>query len=412
MSVLTWEYRGRDSTGKAVKGRVEAQSEASVLGRLRTMGVAPTELKQVGAGSGLNREINISFLERGVKLKDLSVMSRQMATMIGAGISLLLTLTILADQTQNKKLAKTLGQVRNDVETGFGFSQAMAKHDKVFPPLMINLIRAGEAGGFLEKSLASVADNYEREVKLSNTIKSAMTYPVVVLIISILAVIAMLIFIVPVFEKMFKQLGGTLPLPTQVLVWLSHVMVWLGPVIVVAAIAFAIWWRGHKNQENVRQFVDPWRLRLPVFGPLSKKIAIARFTRNFSTMVGSGVPILQSLAIVGETSGNYVIQRALKRVADSVRAGKSIAAPLALEPVFPPMVTQMLAVGENAGSMEVMLDKIADFYDDEVEATTSQLTSLIEPLMIVFLGVVIGGMIVALYMPIFGIIAQVQQSAQ
>ncbi len=410
-TALTWEYKGRDATGKPVKGRIDAQTQAAVLGRLRTMGVAPTTVKEVGAGAGLNREINIAFLEKGVKLKDLAVMSRQMATMIGAGISLLQTLTILADQTDNKKLATTLTQVRNDVEIGFGFSQAMAKHDKVFPPLMINLIKAGETGGFLEKALASVADNYEKEVKLAQTIKSAITYPVIVFIMSILSVIGMLVFIVPVFEKMFLQLHSQLPLPTQFLVWLSHIMVWLGPVVIVTAIAIAIWWRRNKNERRIRAVVDPILLRIPVFGPLAKKVAIARFTRNFSTMVGSGVPILQSLAIVGEVSGNSVIQRALVRVADSVRAGRSIAGPLNLEPAFPPMVTQMIAVGEDSGSLEVMLAKISDFYDDEVQATTEQLTALIEPFMIAFLGVVVGGMIVALYLPIFSIISAVQNTS-
>ena len=279
----------------------------------------------------------------------------------------------------------------------------MGKHAIVFPPIMINLVKAGETGGFLEGSLDSVAGNFESEGKLRDTIKSAMAYPTIVLIMAVVAVIGMLTFIVPVFEKMFAGFGGQLPLPTMVLVVLSKAMVWLLPVLIVGGVAFAIWWRKNKNTERVRKVVDPLRLKLPVFGPLLTKLAIARFTRNFSTMIGAGVPILQSLNIVGETSGNWVIESALRKVQESVRQGKSIAGPLSLEPVFPAMVTQMIAVGEDAGALEQMLGKIADFYDQEVQATAEQLTALIEPLMIAFIGVVVGGMIVALYMPMFSI---------
>jgi type IV pilus assembly protein PilC len=406
-ATLTYEYVGRDGSGKPVKGRVDATNESAVINRLRSLGVAPTAIKEVSGGTGMSREINLSFLEKGVGLKDLAVMSRQLSTMIAAGLSLLQALSILADQTKSKKLASTLATVRNDIETGTSFSDAMNRHQDVFPPLMINLIRAGETGGFLDKALESIAVNYEKEVKLRNTIKSAMTYPVIVLIMSVIAVFAMLIFIVPVFEKMFKDLGSDLPLPTLILVTVSHWMVVIVPVLAVAIIAFSFWWRKNKDTERVRKVVDPLRLKLPVFGPLTAKIAIARFTRNFATMVSSGVPILRSLSIVGETSGNYVIERALHKVEDSVRVGRSIAAPLALEPIFPSMVTQMIAVGEDSGSLEHMLHKVSDFYDDEVEATTAALTSLIEPLVLAFIGVVIGGMIICLYMPIFTIISKV-----
>jgi type IV pilus assembly protein PilC len=268
---------------------------------------------------------------------------------------------------------------------------------------MINMIRAGETGGFLDHALESVATNFEKEVKLRSTIKSAMTYPVVVLIMSLVAVVVMLVFIVPIFKNMFEGLGGQLPLPTQILVVVSQSMVWVGPVLLVAGILFWLWWRNNKNTEKVRKQVDRLKLRLPVFGPLLKKIAIARFARNFSSMIGAGVPILQALRIVGETSGNWVLEDALVRVAESVRRGESIAKPLLAEPFFPQMVTQMIAVGEDAGSMEIMLEKVATFYDDDVEATTEALTSLIEPLLIAFLGVVVGGMIVCLYLPIFQI---------
>ena len=245
-------------------------------------------------------------------------------------------------------------------------------------------------------------------MKLRGTITSAMTYPVVVLSMAVLAVVGMLTFIVPVFEKMFDDFGGQLPLPTQALVLISHAMQWLAPVLVVAAILFGVWWSKNRNTEAVRKVVDPLKLRLPVFGSLIKKIAIARFTRNFATMIGAGVPILSALGIVGSTSGNYVIEKALIRVQESVRNGHSIAAPLTEEPLFPSMVTQMITVGEDSGSLEQMLKKISDFYDQEVEATTKQLTSLIEPLMIAGIGVVIGGMIVALYLPIFSIYEQIK----
>lgn len=398
----TFEYAVRDKSGKIIKGRVEANNQAAVANRLREMGLAAVSINEVST-SGLQREITIPGFGEKVGLKDLAVMSRQMATMISAGLSLLRTLSILADQTESKPLAKVLGQVRSDVETGGSLSTALAKHREVFPPLMINIIRAGEVGGFLEKALVSVAENYEAEVKLRGKIKSAMAYPTVVFCIAVLAVAVMLIFIVPVFKNMFEGLGGTLPLPTLMLVWLSNIMRWLGPVIIVGAIVFMSWWNKHKNDDAVRQKVDPWRLKVPVFGGLFKKIAIARFSRNFGTMIASGVPLLQALDIVGEVSGNWVIEQAIKDVQESVRRGESLTGPLAKHDVFPSMVTQMMAVGEDSGALETMLEKISEFYDQEVEATTEQLTSLIEPIMILFIGIIVGGMIVALYLPIFNV---------
>jgi type IV pilus assembly protein PilC len=399
---VTYAYRGRDSDGKVVKGRIDAPGESAVASRLRTMGLSPISIEEAPEATGLNREISIGF-GSGVKLKDLSIMSRQMATMIGSGLSILRTLNIIAEQTENKKLSGIMGRVRDDVESGIAISDAMKKHADVFPPLMVNMIRAGETGGFLDSSLESIAENFEKEVKLRGTIKSALTYPVIVLVMSLVAVIGMLLFIVPVFENMFKGLGGQLPLPTMILVEISHQMVWVAPVLVVAGIVGGVWWSRNKNAESVRRRVDPIKLKLPVFGTLMKKIAVARFSRNFANMIGAGVPILQALKIVGETSGNWVIENALSKVGESVRQGESIAGPLAEQPVFPSMVVQMIAVGEDSGSLETMLNKIADFYDQEVEAATEQLTAMIEPLMIAFLGVIIGGMVVALYLPIFQI---------
>jgi len=409
-TALTFEYKARNPDGKVVKGKVEAPSQSLAIAKVAALGVTPIELKERSA-TGLNAEIEIPGLQKRVKAKDLAVMSRQMSTMISAGLSIVSTLAILAEQTENKRLAKALAAVRADIEQGRSFSDSLQKHDEIFPPLMVNLLRAGETGGFLDKSLDTVATNFEKEVKLMGSIKSALTYPVIVLIISIVGVIGMLLFIVPVFKGMFEDLGSSLPIPTQILVTLSEIMPILAPVLIVALVAGSVWWRKNKHKDSVRAIVDPIRLKLPVFGPLQAKLAIARFSRNFASMMGAGVPILRALSIVGETSGNYVIERAMHKVADSVRTGGSIAGPLATEPAFPSMVVQMVAVGENSGALEPMLDKIADFYDAEVESTTEQLTTLIEPLMIAFLGIVIGGMVVALYLPMFQLIGDVSGTA-
>ncbi|WP_082514831.1 type II secretion system F family protein [Yonghaparkia sp. Root332] len=406
-NVLTYTYRGKDAAGKKVSGSVDGASEAAATMRLRSMGIQPETVRQ--AGTGINKEISLGGLfQKKVGLKDLAVMSRQLATMISSGLALMRALSILAEQSENPKLRDTIDEVRKEVEGGLSLSDAIAKHPLVFPPLFINLVRAGETGGFLEESLKSVAENYEKEVKLRGTIKSALTYPVVVLVMAVVGMIGMIVFIVPVFKAMFEGLGGELPLPTQFLVVLSESAPFWLPVLIIGLIAFSIWWGKNKHRPEVRNVVDPMKLKAPVFGQLAKKIAIARFTRNFGTMMRSGVPILQALSIVGATSGNFVIEKALVNVQESVRQGKSIAAPLAEEPVFPSMVTQMISVGEDSGSLEMMLEKISDFYDAEVESTTEQLTALIEPLMIAFMGVLLGGMIVALYLPVFNIFTLVK----
>jgi type IV pilus assembly protein PilC len=268
---------------------------------------------------------------------------------------------------------------------------------------MVNMCRAGEVGGFLDGVLLQIAANYEAEVKLQAKVKAAMTYPVVVFAIAIIAVIGMLLFIVPIFAKMFADMGGTLPLPTRVLVFLSTALKFsVVPLVIISIVSTVVWGR-IKHKEWVHKIIDPAKLKMPVFGGLAQKIAISRFTRNLGTMLSSGVPILQSLEIVSETSGNIVIRDAVRDVEASVRRGESLAGPLADHAVFPPMVVQMLSVGEDTGAMDSMLHKISDFYDQEVEATTEALTSLIEPLMIAGLGSIVGSMIVALYMPIFGV---------
>ena len=404
----TYEYAVRDRAGKIIKGRVEAPNQAAVANRLREMGLAAVSISEVSTG-GLQTEISIPrFGGNKIKLKDLAIMARQLATMIDSGLSLLRALTILAEQTESKPLAKVLAQVRSDVEVGTAFSVSLGKHPEVFPPLMINMVKAGEVGGFLDQVLISVANNFEAEVKLRGKIKSAMTYPVVVLVVGVLGMIGMLLFIVPILAKMFASLGGELPFLTKVLVVLSNIMKWTIVPTAIALVGFSVWWGRHKNDDSIRERLDPFKLKVPVFGPLARKIAISRFTRNFSTMIHAGVPLLQSLDIVGQTSGNVVIEHAARAVQDSVRRGESLAGPLSQHAVFPPMVVQMMAVGEDTGALDSMLGKVADFYDQEVEATTEQLTSLIEPLMIVGIGGIIGFIVIGLYMPIFQIFNVIQ----
>jgi type IV pilus assembly protein PilC len=397
-----YDYAVRDTHGKIQKGSIEAPSEAAVAGRLREMGLAPVSITEVKTG-GLQTEIKIPGLSDRIKLKDVAVLSRQLATMIASGLSLLRALSILADQTENPALSRIIQEVRNDVESGVSLSAGLSKHPQAFPPLMINMVKAGEVGGFLDSVLESIAENFESEVRLRGKVKSAMTYPVVVFIIAILAVIGMLLFIVPVFEEMFTDLGGDLPFLTQILVAMSDgLKIGIVPFIVVLVVGTALW-NKNKNRKEFRQKVEPVYLKIPVFGMLIRKIALARFARNLGAMLRSGVPILQSLDIVGEASGNIVIENAARDVRESVRTGNSLAKPLAEHSVFPPMVVQMMAVGEDTGALDTMLDKIADFYDQEVEATTEALTSLIEPLMIAVLGGIIGFMVIGLYMPIFSV---------
>jgi len=402
MSVATYSYSVRDRSGKLISGTLDAESEAAVARRLKGMGYSPISIS--ASNAGLSKEIKIpGFGGTKIKLKDLAVFSRQFATMINSGLSLLRALTILTEQTENKKLAEVIGEVRNDVQAGSSLSGAMSKHPEVFPPLMVNMSKAGEIGGFLDSVLLQVAANYEAEVKLRSKIKSAMTYPTVVLCIAILAVTGMLLFIVPTFAKMFTQLGAQLPAPTRVLVTVSHLLKTGFPVLIILGIAGFITWGKVKHKEQVRNFIDPLKLKLPIFGSLFQKVAISRFARNLGTMMKSGVPILQSLDVVADTTGNVVLARATRDIQESVRQGESVTAPLRAHPVFPPMVAQMMAVGEDTGALDAMLEKISDFYDQEVEATTEALTSLIEPLMIAVLGGIIGAMIICLYMPIFSI---------
>jgi type IV pilus assembly protein PilC len=324
--------------------------------------------------------------------------------MLSSGLPILRCLAILADQTQSVRLRDVLGDVRGEVEQGDSLSTALARHPE-FPPIMVSMVRAGETGGFLDTTMLQIASSIEADVRLRGKIKAALTYPVAVGVIAVLIVTGMLIFVVPVFTELFAAFGGELPLPTRVLVILSDTLknpMFFIPFLVIT-VGGTIWYRRNKNKLSVRNVIDPLKFRIPVFGKLFSKIALARFTRNFATLMSAGVPILTALDIVGDTAGNVVISRAVTAVKESVRQGTGIAKPLTEHAVFPDMVVQMIAVGEDTGALDAMLGKIADFYDQEVEATTEQLMALIEPIMIVALGAVVGGMIVALYLPIFKI---------
>ena len=401
-ATATFEYAVRDRAGKVVTGKIEAESPAQVAAKLKSMGYAPLKIGEVSSG-GMRMEISLPRLGAKVKLKEIAVFARQFSTMINSGLSMLRSLSILEEQQPNKKFAEVISEVRAEVESGSALSTSMAKHPDVFQPLMVNMIRAGEVGGFLDQVLNQIADNYEAEVKLRGKVKSAMTYPVAVLVMAILMTIGMLMFVVPTFAGLFTQLGGQLPAPTQILVNLSNFLkVAIVPLVILTIVGFVVWVRV-KNTDRVREFVDPLKLKAPIFGSLFQKIALARFCRNLGTMLRSGVPILQALDIVADTSGNKVITHAVEDIEESVRQGESLTQPLSQHSVFPAMVVQMLAVGEDTGALDAMLGKIADFYDAEVESTTEQLTALIEPLMIAVLGGIVGSMIIALYMPIFKI---------
>ena len=397
----SYAYRVRTKEGRVIAGKMEADGEAAVATRLRSQGMVPVQITKEST-TNLQMEINI-FPEK-VKLKDLAIFSRQFATMINSGLSLLRTLNILSEQTENKTLAKTIGELRDDVERGSSLSASMSKHEKVFNKLYVAMVRAGETGGQLDTVLTRVADNLEADYKLRQKVKSAMTYPVVVAGIAVLLVTVMLLFVVPTFAAMFEGLGGELPLPTKVLLILSQAAKWMVPLLIVVSIAGYIGYkRARKANAEFRYRADRVKLKIPIFGDLFLKVAISRFTRTLGLLLRAGVPVLQALDIVADTTGNEVLTRATSDVKESVRSGESMNGPLARHSVFPPMVVQMIAVGEDTGQIDEMLDKVSDFYDQEVESTTEALTSLIEPIMIAILGAIVGSMIIALYMPMFAI---------
>lgn len=406
-STTLYVYRARNSAGKTVKGRLHAASEAAAVNAVEAQGLIPVWVKD-NDSLGLNKDLNIAFLEKKPSLKDLAIASQQLSVMVGSGVTILRALEIVGQQTENQILAKGFADTRREVGQGSSLSSAMERRPKVFPLIMVNLVRVGEAGGFLDEALESVAKNFETELKLQQKVKGAMAYPVVVLFVAILSVIAMLVFVVPTFESLFAGFGDELPLPTQILVAMSRSAVIWVPLLVVVSIALAFWYSRNKHEEKVRKFVDTSKVNMPIFGQLFRKVAIARFSRNLAVMLNAGVPMLQAIGLVAKVSNNWVIEQALLEAENSVRHGRPFALPLAQHEVFPPMVTQMVAVGEDSGALDKMLKSIAEFYDREVETAADQLTSLIEPLLIVLVGVVIGGMVVALYLPIFGLVGAIQ----
>ncbi len=398
MAVFT--YKARSRQGEVVEDKIEGNDLMSVAQSLRQQGLLVIDVKEQGVGQ---RDILEPF--KKVKLADLVIFTRQFATMINAGLPIVRALYVLFEQTDNKKLKETLDDVRRNVEAGLALSEALEKHPKVFSKLYTEMVRAGEIGGILDDVLLRVAGQLEKDQELRRKVKSAMTYPTVVLILAILAASFMLIFIVPIFAKMFEDLGGDLPLPTRVAMGLSDILTSVFGVVIYAAAGLGVFlflrWR---KTENGRKAVDPLMLKIPAkIGDIIQKVALARFARTLGTLSAAGVPILQSLEITATSAGNYVIENALLKSRDAIRAGLPIYQPLEEEPVFPPMVTRMIAVGEETGDIDGMLTKIAEFYESEVDAAVKALTSIIEPLMIVVVGGIVGGIIVAMYLPMFKI---------
>ena len=397
----TYAYKVRDKQGRMLEGTIDAESTTLVANKLRQMGYTPIQIDKKG-GAGLKAEIKL-FGPRKPKLKDISVFSRQFATMINSGLSLLRSLYILEEQTDNKVLAGIISEVRQDVEKGSSLSQAMAKHPKAFNKLYVSMVRSGEIGGVLDSVLLRLSDTMEKQVELRQKVKSAMTYPVAVLCLVLCNFGAMLLFIVPIFKGLYDDLGGTLPLPTRLLLAVSTLMTKFFPIFILLMVGAAWLFRRWIKTESGRAAWDAFKLRVPVFGGLVQKTALTRFSSTLSALLRSGVPILEALEIVAETVSNTVMARAVKDVQAAVKGGEALHKPLAQHAVFPPMVVQMMAVGEETGALDEMLRRIADFYDLEVEASTESLTAALEPIMIATLGGIVGAMVISLYMPMFQI---------
>ena len=403
----TFQYSSIDGAGKRLKGKVEATNETAATQLLRQRGEVPLALSE--AGRGLNRALAIPGFGNRTKLKDLAVFSRQFATMTASGMSLLRSLAILEEQSSAPSLRKAISDVRSDVAEGVSLSTAMARHDRIFPRLMIAMIRAGEAGGMLDSALDHIAVNFEKDSAIRGKIKSALTYPAIVLGFTALLIAGVLIFIVPVFEEMFANLGGELPWVTQMLVDASDNMWWFGPLFLAASIGGTTVFRRQMRQKpGLRLAVDGYKLKLPVFGSLLRRLAMSRFARNLGTLLAAGVPIMQVLEVVGQTTGNEVVNQAMRDVQAAIRDGQPMSSALRQHDVFPEMVTQMVEVGEESGQISQMLDKVADFYDREVDSAAESLTASIEPIMVLIMGAVVGAMVVCLYLPMFTIYENIQ----
>ncbi|MDH5372733.1 MAG: type II secretion system F family protein [Acidimicrobiia bacterium] len=399
----TFAYKVKDREGQVHSGEMEGSSQSAVSKALRDRGYQPISVGEK-KDSALQKEIRIPGLTDRVKLKEVAIFSRQFATMINAGLSLLRSLSILADQTPNKTFSRIIIEVKNDVERGTSLSAAMEKQPKAFNRLYTAMVKAGEVGGVLDDTLVRLADTLESQVELRAKIKSAMMYPVAVFGLVVLIVAAMLMFIVPMFEDLYADLGGELPLPTKMLLAVSKVVTGYWWVLLIGTVGFIVMFKRWIATESGRTTFDRMKLKMPIFGNLVHKTAIARFAHTLASLTKTGVPILQAMDIVAETSGNAVVSAAVLDVKASVREGESIAKPLEDHAVFPPMVVQMIAVGEETGALDTMLEKIGSFYDQEVQTMVDGLTSLIEPLLIVVLGATVGGMLISLYMPMFNVI--------
>ena len=398
-----WVWEGKTKSGEVKKGEVEAADEASVQQRLRAMALTNVKIKK--------KPIQISLKLpgfSGIGQKDIVIFTRQFATMIDAGLPLVQCLDILSSQLDNMKFREVLVKVKTKVESGSTLADALGDHPKVFDTLYVQLVAAGEIGGILDTILNRLAQYIEKNEKLKSKVKSAMVYPSVVLVVAVGVTVVLLLFVTPTFEKMFKDFGGAMPMPTQIVIdlskWLQRNIGYLIITIIAAVVAFRAWIQWPKGRVQWDSFV----IRTPIFGPLVRKVAVARFTRTLGTMISSGVPILDALEVVAKTAGNAVVERAIRYTKEKISEGKTIVQPLAESKVFPPMVVQMIGVGEATGAMDQMLTKIADFYDDEVDAAVAALTSLIEPVMMVFLGGVVGGFLIAMYLPIFSIAGAVK----
>ena len=395
-----FQRKARTRQGSLKKGEIEAMNEAAVMAQLRAQMLLPVTVKEK------SKDVSeyLPFLKQGIKTRDLVIFTRQFATMIDAGLPLVQCLEILGNQQPNKTFQTIIRDVKGDVEQGSTFADALRKHPKPFDDLYTNLVQAGEIGGILDTILNRLAVYLEKADALAKKVKGAMVYPSTVLVVAIGVVVLMLTKVIPTFEKMFADFGGELPGPTQVVVAISHFMQKWTPVVMIVLVGSGMaFFAARRKSPKFRKSTDALALKLPIFGGLLRKVAVARFTRTLGTMIASGVPILDGLEIVARTAGNMIIEEALRKVRSAITEGKTIAEPLAESDVFPGMVVQMIAVGEETGAMETMLAKIADFYDEEVDTAVDALTAMLEPLMMVFLGGTVGGLLIAMYLPIFHI---------
>ncbi|MCH2171186.1 type II secretion system F family protein [Myxococcota bacterium] len=398
MPVYNWKAKTRQ--GEKKKGELEAVNQEAVMSQLRSQGLVPVSVKEKP------KDISeyLPFLQPRIKTRDLVVFTRQFATMIDAGLPLVQCLEILGSQQPNATFKRIIRAVKSDVEQGSTFAEALAKHPKAFDALFVNLVAAGEVGGILDTILNRLAAHLEKSDALAKRVRGAMVYPGAVTFVAVGVVTLLLVKVIPTFEQMFADFGGALPGPTQMVVDLSHWMqAWVGWIIAGLVIFAVCFQQMRQHVIGFRRVTDSLVLRVPVFGPLIRKVAVARFTRTLGTMIASGVPILDGLDIVAKTAGNLVIEDSLFAVKAAISEGKTIAEPLEMSGVFPGMVVQMIRVGEETGAMETMLGKIADFYDDEVDNAVDALTALLEPTMMVGLGGTVGALLIAMYLPIFSI---------